>query len=190
MRRVLRPQSHLTDGSCVPAPHDRSAAASTAIRSGVCPRKSGRCAGRLGVVAARAAAPERHLPDGSGLGGHASRLSWCGSCHTGSLVCSGPRMGAVGNVSASRRVVFVCRPSVRPCRASCACASFARVERCVEVFLMFLRTSFEFMTRPLPSWTGHDRVLDRKRRLACSRCCRAVMRGQAASTARRWNTRS
>ena len=36
---------------------------------------------------------------------------------------------------------------------------------------MVVRTVFEVVTRSLPSWTSHDRTLDRKRRLACSCCC-------------------
>lgn len=189
MRPAQRPLSHLTDGPCVPAPHGRSAAASAALRGGVGAPDSGRRAGRLWVVAARAVAPERHLPDDSGLRGHASRLPRCRSCHKGGPACTGPQMGAVGDVSASWRVVFECRPSVRPCRASCACASFARVGRCGEVLLMVLWTVFEVVTRSLPSWTSHDRTLDRKRRLACSRCHRAVTRSQAARATRHWNTR-
>ena len=129
LRPAQRPLSHLTDGSCVPAPNGRSVAASAALRGDVGARESGRRAGRFGVVAPRAAAPERHLPGDGGLGGHASRLPRCQSCHMGGLACTGPQLGAVGDVSASRRVVFECRPSMRPCRTSCACASFARVER-------------------------------------------------------------
>ena len=161
MRPAQRHLSHLTDGSCVLAPNGRSVAGSAALRGDVGARESARRAGRFGVVAPRAAAPERHLPGDGGLGGHASRLPRCQSCHTGGLACTGPQLGAVGDVRASRRVVFECRLSVRPCHASCGCASFARVERCGEVLLLFPRTEFQVMTRSLPSWTGHDRAVDR-----------------------------
>ena len=197
-RPAQRPLSHLTDGSCVPAPNGRSVAASTPLRGGVGARESGRRAGRFGVVAARGVAPERHLPDDGGLGGRASRLPRCQSCCTGGLACTGPQLGAVGDVSASRRVVFECRPSVRLCRASCACASFARVEVCGEVLVMFFRTAVEVMTRSLPSWTGHDRAVDRKRRLACSRLLlprrqtaqRGLTRGQSSSARHNAGTRA
>ena len=99
MRPAQRPLSHLTDGSCVPAPNGRSVAASAALRGGVGASESGRCTGRFGVVAARAAgrlrlsaicrttAASEGMPAGSPGASRATRAISC--VHRASAGCSG-----------------------------------------------------------------------------------------------------